>query len=178
MEDSLWQDMRPQSPGGSGFPGLQPPWLSLSCVCLCFRSTEPSVFPLSIFSPGTLYHPGVQSWTEVSGSVWLTPGFAFRSVNFWRLFLRMGCAAFWGLTSLSGVLAGQHLPLLPHIPLCIPASPTPSSQHPLCAPLFPITPAFLPWLACIVLPSLCPVGFCFFRARVSKFVFCKDPDRK
>ena len=28
----------------------------------------------------------------------------------------------------------------PHVPLCTPASPTPSSQHPVCAPLFPLLP--------------------------------------
>ena len=28
--------------------------------------------------------------------------------------------------------------------LCKPASPSPSSQHPVCAPLFPVTPAFPP----------------------------------
>ena len=78
------------------FPCVQPPWLSLSCVCLCFPSTEPSIFPLSIFSPGTLDHLGIQSWTEVSGTVWCTPGFTLRSVSFWRWFQRMGCAPFWG----------------------------------------------------------------------------------
>ena len=66
------------------FPCVQPPWLSLSCVCLCFPSSEPGVFPLSIFSPGTLDYPGIQSWREVSGAVWCLPGFALRSVNFWK----------------------------------------------------------------------------------------------
>ena len=68
----------------------------LDLLCLCFPSTEPGIFPLSIFSQGTLDHPGVQSWTEVSGTVWCTPGFALRSVSFWRWFQRMGCAPFWG----------------------------------------------------------------------------------
>ena len=71
-------------PGRQWFPRVQPPWLSLPCVCLCFPSTEPGIFPFSIFSPGTLDHPGVQSWTEVSGTVWCTPGFALRFVSSWR----------------------------------------------------------------------------------------------
>ena len=67
-----------------------------------------------------------------------------------------------------------------HVVLCIPTSPTPSSQHPLCAPLFPAhSLAFLPWLACIVLPSLCTVGFCLFKAGVNKlFFYSKCLDRK
>ena len=84
MEDSYWWEVSPHSLGVSGFPLIQPPWLSLWCVCLCFPSTEPSVFPLSIFSAGTLDHPGIQSWTEVSGAVWHISGFALRSVSFWK----------------------------------------------------------------------------------------------
>ena len=144
MGDSYWWDVSPHIPGVSGFSLIQPPWLSLSCVYLRFPSSEPSVFPLSIFSAGTLDHPGIQSWTEVSGAVRRVSGFALRSVRFWKQF-QMGCAAFWGLTSLSGGLVGQHLSLChPYVPLCTPASPTPSSQHPLCAPLFPMTPCFAP----------------------------------
>ena len=120
-------------PGRQWFPLIQPPWLSLSCVCLGFPSTEPSIFPLSIFSPGTLDHPGIQSWTEVSETVWHTPGLALRSVSFWRWFQRMGCATFWGLTSLSGGLAGQLLSL------CLPSSPSahlPPPPLPLSTPLW------------------------------------------
>ena len=66
----------------------------------------------------------------------------------------------------------EPLSVPPLIPLCTPASPTPSSQQSLCVPLFPChTLAFLPCLACIVLPSLCPVAFCLFRAGVSKLFF-------
>ena len=146
MEDSLCQDVWPQSPGGSSFLASSLPLLSLPCVCLCFPSTEPGIFPLSIFSPGTLDHPGVQSWTEVSGAVWCTPGFALRSVRFWRWFLRMGCAAFWGLTSVSGGLAGQRLSVCqptspsahlspPPLPLSIPSVLPSSPSQPCFSPL-------------------------------------------
>ena len=165
---ALWWDLWPQSMRGCWLLLIQPPWLSLLCVCLCFPSTEPGIFPLSIFSPGSLDHPGIQSWTEFSGAVRCTPGLAFRSVSFWRWFQRMGCSAFWGLTSLSGGLAGQHFPVLPHVPLCTPASPIPSSHQPSVRPSSLPSPAGLPWLACAVLPSLRPVVFCLVRAGVSK----------
>ena len=128
------------STGNNWLPRIQPPWLSRSCVCFCFPSSEPSVFPLIVFSPGTLDHPGVQSRTEVSGTVRLTPGLAFRFVSFWRWFQRMRSAVVWGLTSLSGGLAGQHLPL------CCPMSPSahlPPQPLPLSTPLcarFPSSP--------------------------------------
>ena len=144
MEDYYWWEVSPRSPAVSGLPLIQLPWLPLLCVCLCFPSSEPGVFPLSIFSAGTLDHPGIQSWTEVSGAVRHISGFALRSVSFWKFF-QMGCAAFWGLTSISGGLVGQHLSLCHlHVLLCTPTLPTPSSQHPLCAPLFPVIPCFSP----------------------------------
>ena len=134
MEDSLWWDVWPQNPWSSWLTRIQPPWLSLSCVCFS-PSSEPGVFPLSIFSPGTLDYPGIQSWTEISGAVWCTPGFALRSVSFWRWFLRMGCAPFWGLISVSGGLAGQHLSV---------CQPTLSSAH-LPPPPLPLSiPSVLP----------------------------------
>ena len=121
-------------------------------VCLCFPSTEPGVFPLIVLSPRPLDHPGVQSRTEVSGAVRRTPGLALRYVEFWKWFRRMGYAAFWGLTSLSGSLAGPHLSLLHCVSLCKPASPTPSPQLPVCAPLSPMhTPALLPY--CLALSN-------------------------
>ena len=123
MEDSLCQDVWPQSPGGSSFLASSLPLLSLPCVCLCFPSMEPGIFPLSIFSPGTLDHPGVQSWTEVSGAVWCTPGFALRSVSSWRWFLKMACSAFWGWPPFQVAwLASPCLCASPHLPLhtCLP----------------------------------------------------------
>ena len=148
MEDSYWWEVSPHSPGVSGFPRIQPPWLSLWCVCLCFPSTEPSVFPLSIFSPRTLDHPGVQSWAEVSGTVRLIPGLAFRSVSFWRWFQRMRSAVVWGLTSLSGGLAGQHLSL------CCPMSPSAHLPPP---PLPLSTPSVLP--SPLFSPDQLPLSF-------------------
>ena len=175
MEDSLWQDMWPQSPGGSGFLASNLPWLSLSFVCLCSPSSEPGVFPLSIFSPGTLDHPGVQSWTEVSGAVWCTPGFSFRSVSFWRWFLRMGWTPFWGLTSVSGGLAGQCLsvcqPLSPSAHLPSPPLPLSISSVFPCSPLPPSQPCFSPLTGLHCPPSLCPVDVCLFKAGVSKLFF-------
>ena len=65
-------------------------------------------------------------------------------------------------------LRGQHLSLCnPHVPLCTLASPTPSSQHPICAPLFPLFPR----PTSIVLPSQSPVAFCPFRTGVSILFF-------
>ena len=161
-------------PGRWWFPRIQPLWLSLSCVCLCFPSSEPGIFPLSIFSPGTLDHPGIQSWTEVSGAVWCTPGFALRSVRFWRWFLRMGCAAFWGLTSVSGGLAGQRLSVCQptshsaHLPpLTLPLSiPSALPSFPLTALLFsPDWPA-LSFHHCALWMSVSlrqeSENFCFF----------------
>ena len=141
-------------PGRQWFPHIQPSWLSLSCVCLCFPSTESSVFSLSIFSPGTRDHPGIQSRTQVSETVRRTPGFALRSVSFWRWFQRMRSAAFWGLTFFSGGLAAlTSLCAAPHPPLhtCL---PQPFLSASLCVPLFPITLYFSP------LPCLrCPLSF-------------------
>ena len=59
------------------------------------------------------------------------------------------------------------LSVLPHVPLCTLASPTPSSQHPICAPLFPLFPR----PTSIVLPSQSPVAFCPFRTGVSILFF-------
>ena len=58
------------------------------------------------------------------------------------------------------------LSVLPHVPVCTPASPTPSSQHPVCAPLSPFSPDQLPlsfhhrvlWLSV----SLGQESVCFF----------------
>ena len=164
---ALCRDVWPQSPGGSGFPHVQPPWLSLSCVCLCFPSTESSVFSLSIFSPGTWDHPGVQSWTQVSETVWHIPGFALRSVSFWRWFQSMRSAAFWGLIFFSGGLAILCHPSSPSAHL--PPPPLPLSI-PLCAPLPHHPLLFSPALFALsfVLPSLCSVVFSLFRAGVKK----------
>ena len=132
-------------PGRQWFPRMLPPWLSLLCVRLCFPRSEPGIFSLSIFSPGTLDHPGVQNWTEVSGTVWCTPGFALRSVRFWRWFLRMGCAAFWGWLPFRWL--GWPAPhcVSAHVALWTPVSPTPSSQDLLYVPLFPPSqPCFSP----------------------------------
>lgn len=167
MEDPLWRasSFLPQA-------ALRKPWL---CPLVAHVTTEhegcwlllvslpdflyrvcllpqhgPVIFPLSIFSPGTLDHPEVQSWTEFSGAVWCTPGLAFRSMRFWRWFWRMGCSASWGLTSLSGALAGQHFVCCPG-PSHLPPPPLPLT--------IPSVARCLPSLtvACVVLPSLHPV---------------------
>ena len=99
--------------------------------------------------------------------------------KFLEMISKDGMCSLLRLTSLSGGLVGQHLSL------CHSSSPSahlPPPPLPLSIPLvLPSSlssPAFLPWLVCIVLASLCPVDFCLFRARVSKFLFCEDPDRK
>ena len=172
MEDSLWQDMWPQSLGDRGFPHIQPPWLSLSCICLCFPSSEPGVFPLSIFSPRTLDHPGMQNRTGVSEAVWYIPGFPLRSVNFWKWFQDGMCCLLRPDLPLRWSCWPASLCMPPLLPLCTPTSPTPASQHPLCVPPFPThSPAFLPWLVCMVLPSQCCVDFCLFKLGVSKLFF-------
>ena len=157
---AVWQNVQTQHTGGNGFLCIQPPWLSLSCVCLCFPSKEPGVFPLNIFSPRTLDYPGIQSWAEVSGTVRLTTRLAFRSVSFWSWFQRMGCAVVWGLTPLSGGLAG------PHLSLCCPMSPSaqmPPPPHPLSTPS--VLPSFL--FSPDRLPSQWPMAFCPFRTGVN-----------
>ena len=75
-------------------------------------------------------------------------------------------------------------PGCPHLSLCHSSSPSahlPPPPLPVSIPsVLPSSlssPAFLPWLARIVLVSLCPVDFCLFRVRVRK-LFCEDPDRK
>ena len=100
--------------------------------------------------------------------------------KFLEMISKDGMCSLLRLTSLSGGLVGQHLFLChssspsthlppPPLPLSI-SSVLPSSLS---------SPAFLPWLARIVLASLCPVDFCLFRVRVSaSFFFCEDPDRK
>ena len=55
------------------------------------------------------------------------------------------------------------------LPTCLP-NPFLSSS-PLCSPFPPHSPAFLPWLACMVLPSRCHMDFCLFRSGVSKLFF-------
>ena len=156
------------STGNNWLPRVQPPWLSRSCVCFCFPSSEPSVFPLIIFSPGTLDHPGVQSRTEVSGTVRLTPGLALRCVEFWKWSQKMGCATFWGLTSLSGGLAGcTSMP--PCVPLCKPASPALPLSTLCVLPSSPVTPCsssyYLAFSNCHHILWLCP-----FKKDVNKLI--------
>ena len=137
-------------PGRWWFPRIQPFWLSLSCVCLCFPSTEPGIFPLIIFSPGTLDHPGIQSWTQISETVWRTPGFALRYVSFWRWFQRWDLlpSETWPSQVAWLLLPLSVSPLSPsaHLP------PHPSSQHPSVCPssyhpcFSPLTGSHCPWV--------------------------------
>ena len=95
--------------------------------------------------------------------------------KFLEMISKDGMCSLLRLTSLSGGLVGQHLFLChssspsthlppPPLPLSI-SSVLPSSLS---------SPAFLPWLARIVLASQCPVDFCLFRVRVSaSFFFVK-----
>ena len=98
--------------------------------------------------------------------------------KFLEMISKDGMCSLLRLTSLSDGLVGQHLSLChsssPSVHL--PPQPLPLSISLVLPSLS--SPAFLPWLACIVFASLCPVDFCLSRVRVSKFLFCDDPDRK
>ena len=112
-------------------------------VCLCFPSTEPGVFPLIILSPRPLDHPGVQSRTEVSGSVRQMPGLALRSVRFWKWFQGWDVLPSETWPPSQVVLLSSSSFYAPHCPSLHTCLPYPFlSASPLCTP-FPVSHALL-----------------------------------
>ena len=178
MEDSLWRDMWPQSLRGRGFLASSLP----DFLCHVSVSASPARSPVfshlasSLRGLSTIQaYKAEQKFQELFDAHQdLHSGLSVSGDDFKE----------WNVLPSEADLP-LRWPGCPHLSLCHPSSPSahlPPPPLPLSIPsVLPSSlssPAFLPWLACIVLASLCPVNFCLFRARISKLLFCEDPDRK
>ena len=168
---ALWWDMWEQSPGGSGFLASSLP----DFLCRVSVSASPAQSPVFSHLASSLRgletiraykaehkfqklfdaHQDLHSGLSVSGD----------DFSGWDLLPSEA----WPSSLVAWLLPRLSVP--PLIPLCTPASPTPSSRHPSVHPSSPSPPAFLPGLVCVVLPSLCPVVFSLFRARINRLFF-------